>query len=486
MKEIRQGFGYDEIIKRETDKQRCFTAIRDSLASVDDRRTLCAINEALELHRSLPDVEYSMLGGSEYGFFYTLVEAFYTKLQEAEGSKNEVAALVKKFRSCCHMLYSNDVIPDVKALSSWTALSTGTMKNPFMFDVLNANQHYVHLEEGLTPSADNNNLANCPYPLYMPYLEYTPEQRVLFDEFVHYMSYVQEMEKHGRDIGRIMETYMYSKIKEEAAAARLNADESIVLERAELDEMNVRLARFFDYYSSCFRYMHSERQIAEDDPSYARFIKTEEKNTGVVAVPDSITDHSNLYGFDLRRKVPSHIYAARIRKGLRNVSREEALAYLRTGFALFSPICIPALGALGLEEKLRLVDEYYSFKRSLFHIGEKSVRLKSVSELAGIRLPSYAKLTLEDIDGYAFYDGNSDRESINENTAGQDEKNTEEKGGRFRWLYQVYLLLSGYFEMTPGSEGETNLLQKGHSDDDMLMKVLDFDPDPAPYEGPSL
>ena len=477
---------YKETIRREEDKRLWFAKIRDALSELDGAAAETAAKGALEHHGSLPDIEYSMLGGSEYGFFYTLVEAFYTKLQEAEGSKNEVALLVKKFRACCHILYSNDVLPDVKALSSWTALSTGTMKSPFMFDVLNTGQHYVHMEEGLSPSADNNNLANCPYPLYMPYLEYTPEQRVLFDEFVHYMSYVQDMEKKGRDTGRIMERYMYSEIRAEAAAACSMADEGTVLERAELDEMNVRLARFFDYYSSCFRYMHSERQIMEEDPSYARFITKSEKNSGTVAVPDFTTDPSDLSGFDLRRKAPAHIYAARIRKGLRNVSREEALAYLRTGFALFSPICIPALGALGLEEKLRLVDEYYSFKRSLFHIGEKSVRLKSVSELAGIRLPSYAKLTLEDIDGYAFYDGNSDRESINENTAGQDEKNTEEKGGRFRWLYQVYLLLSGYFEMTPGSEGETNLLQKGHSDDDMLMKVLDFDPDPAPYEGPSL
>lgn len=383
---------FDEILKTEKDKRCYFCKIRDTASAIDNTAMDRVINETVAKYGSLPDIEYSMLGNGEYGFFYTLVEAFFTAINNAKGDKDIVEDLTLRFRKCYNALYIHNIVPDVKALSSWTALSTGTLKSPYMYKVYNNNQQLALAENSPNIPECITDLKNTPYPLHMPYLEYTPEQRVLFDEFVHYMSYVQEMRDGGRKIGDALKEYKYNEIKQVAKDMCANVDESLIEEKAELDEINVRLAQRFDYYLKCLHYTISDLELQYKYQADEKFMGKEQRKKGVVAIPSRLYDGKtmNLDHINIRDAVALSRGLLRILKPI------DGLVALRLGFALTSPLLIAKIKNKSLAEKLRYIDEYYAFKKTIFIPNVLPLTLKPDSEIANIPFPTYSALLEED------------------------------------------------------------------------------------------
>ena len=387
-----------ELKEREGTMRRYFDMAEKAAVSLDPDLLDRILEEARKNCGTAPDIEYSRLGSDRYGFFYSLLDSYYSMVHNAAGDKNIIRDLTYRFRKSSSVLLKHGILPDMKTMTSWNAICTGKLNNPFLLKTYNANQSEAHLPD----SANITDIFNMQYPQYMPYLEYSPEQRLMFDEFVHFTA-VLEKHHSGKDrFSKILSLYGFEHIKSDARAICETSDESEIEKRADIDEMNINLARNFDFLMKL-----AHAAIMEEDGILRHFDGNRENmkkfmaqnKTGSVTavpldVPDTRAENEAAYARSIFSKdlmCPSFA---------RTISPRAAKAAVRIGAALFSPSVLAKANidenvtgilarSFSFDEMVGMTEEYYRFKKSLFVPGERPLRLKELSELAEMPLPRY-------------------------------------------------------------------------------------------------
>lgn len=386
--------------QQEYKKREYYDRIKQSLLAVDPEFLSQILKEGKGTCSPVPDIEYSRLGNDQYSFFYNLLHAFYEHVCSAYGDKELINSLVSRFRKCSLLLLEYGILPDMKTMTAWDAITTGTLRNPFLLKAYNANQSEAAKNDKENDSDNITDISNMQYPQYMPYLEYTPEQRLLFDEFVFFTGILERDQRKDGHIKNMLTAYNFDEIKEQARELCGKADESEIIEKAELDEMNIRLAFMFDFLlksaHAIMKEKHSiEYEFDHDKDRQDNFIANNRINnitTHILRESDTEYDAASAHNiFDVADMTPSLA---------KKISPQTAQAAVRIGAALFSPAVMAKANiqmedegiltnGLRFDELLEMTEEYYRFKKSLFVQNIKPMQLKDLSEIAEIPMPRY-------------------------------------------------------------------------------------------------
>lgn len=387
-----------ELKERERTMQRYFDMAEKAAVSLDPDLLDNILKESRKTCGTAPDIEYSRLGGDRYGFFYSLFDSYYSMVCSAAGDRNIIKDLSRRFRKSSSVLLRYGILPDMKMMTSWNAICTGKLSNPFLLKAYNANQSEAHLPN----RANITDIFNMQYPQYMPYLEYSPEQRLMFDEFIHFTALLEKDHRSENRFGEILSLYNFERIKSDAKAICGAVDESEIEEKADIDEMNINLARMFDFYmKSAHAAMTEEDGILHHfngDREKMKEFMAHNKTGSVTAVPLDVPETRAENEAAYAQKIFSRDLMCPSLATV--ISPRAAKAAVRIGAALFSPSVLAkanidenATGILArgfsFDKMVGMTEEYYRFKKSLFVPGERPLRLKELSELAEMPLPEY-------------------------------------------------------------------------------------------------
>lgn len=307
---------------------------------------------------NLADAEYTVLGGKNRTAFYELLYAFKYAVSDAKGDTKRINCLQKAFRRCYELLYKGGLRPDAETLAEWTILGSGRIKHP----------KKLHIKDKGAFFNGMINDTNAPYPFYMPYQEWDPVSRLMFDEFVRYCKFSY----NNFNLIQLKENYHYNdRVAEIAENMRNLPDDDIVL-KAELDQLNIKIAQRYDYLVKSL--------VAIDPLNF-----------------NTKTEFDKAPYFKIPTKVESD---AVIRLGMALTSpscmKKYERLYHRTEYGVFS-ITDDVIKKLS-DELIADGEEYYSYKYSLFDRVNGGFKLKSNKIIAQLPFPSYiSQLTSKDI-----------------------------------------------------------------------------------------